>query len=270
MPQPDIRKTHKMFIGGQFVRTESGRTFQVKDGTVNVPRGSRKDVRDAVVKARGAFDGWAAKTAYNRGQVLYRIAEMLDARRGEFAALLDGPGARREVAQAVDTFVWYAGWCDKLHAVVGTVNPVAGPYFTFTLPEPTGVVAVVAPAEHPLLGLARHIAPAICTGNTVVAVVSETQPLPALAFGEILATSDVPAGVVNLISGTRRELVSWLAGHMDINAIDVAGCTDAEVAEAQELAAANVKRLVHGDDSLSLEAVTALTEMKTVWHPIGQ
>ncbi len=270
-PWSDVRKTYKMYVGGKFVRTESGRAYQIADGSVNVPRGSRKDVRDAVTAARAAFPKWSDLTAYNRGQILYRIAEMLDARRSEFVALLGStPAARREVAASIETFIWYAGWCDKLHAVVGTVNPVSGPYFTFTIPEPTGVVGAVVPETPALLGLVRHLAPAICSGNTVVALLSEDFPLPGLVLGEVLATSDVPGGVVNLISGQRRELLPWLAGHMDVNALDVGGCTDAEVAQAQELAADSVKRVVSGDDAQSLEAIISLMEMKTVWHPIGK
>lgn len=269
-PELDIRKTYKLYIDGKFVRTESGRTYQVAGGRVNAPRGSRKDVRNAVAAARKAFDGWSGRTAYNRGQVIYRIAEMLDARRGEFVSLLGkGPAAEREVDQAVDSLVWYAGWCDKLHAVAGTVNPVAGPYFNFTFPEPTGVVGLIAPEEPALLGLVRHLAPALCGGNVIVALVSESQPLAGLVFGEVLATSDVPAGVVNLVSGSHSELLAILAGHMDVNAIDVAACNDSEVKQVQLLAEANVKRIVRSDGTHSLEAITSLMEMKTVWHPIG-
>jgi acyl-CoA reductase-like NAD-dependent aldehyde dehydrogenase len=265
-----VRKTYKLFIAGEFVRSESGRAFR-SDGSVNVPRGSRKDLRDSVRAARGAFAGWAARTAMNRGQVLYRAAEMLDGRRAQFVDLLGGGrGARREVEQAVDALVWYAGWTDKLAQVTGTVNPVAGPYFNFTLPEPTGVVGIVAPEQPPLAGLVRRIAPALCGGNAVVVLAPEARPLPALTLAEVLATSDLPAGVVNVISGYRRELLPWLAAHMDVNAIDAAGCTAEELAAIEKAAADNVKRIVKTPAAeLSPQLITAFMELKTVWHPIG-
>jgi acyl-CoA reductase-like NAD-dependent aldehyde dehydrogenase len=265
-----VRKTYKLFIGGEFVRSESGRAFR-SDGSVNVPRGSRKDLRDSVRAARGAFAGWAARTAMNRGQILYRAAEMLDGRRAQFVDLLGGGrGARREVEQAVDALVWYAGWTDKLAQVTGTVNPVAGPYFNFTLPEPTGVVGIVAPEQPPLAGLVRRIAPALCGGNALVVLAPEARPLPALTLAEVLATSDLPAGVVNVISGYRRELLPWLSAHMDVNAIDAAGCTADELAAIEKAAADNVKRVVKTPAAeLSPQLVTAFMELKTVWHPIG-
>ncbi|HEY8680159.1 MAG TPA: aldehyde dehydrogenase family protein [Candidatus Dormibacteraeota bacterium] len=268
----DVRKTYKLYLGGEFVRSESGRAYQ-PEADVNVPRGSRKDLRDAVKFARGAFPGWAGKTAVNRGQVLYRAAEMLDGRRQQFIAELGGGRrAGREVDQAVEAFVWYAGWADKLSQVMGTVNPVAGPYFNFTIPEPTGVVGVVAPEEPALAGLVLGIAPALAGGNTVVALASENSPLAALTLGEVLATSDFPAGVVNVISGFRKELLPWLAAHMDVNAIDASGCTPEQLAAIQEAGAANVKRIVKGNGRrgrLTPQAITDLMEMKTVWHPIG-
>ena len=264
----DVRKTYKLYLGGEFIRSESGRAYQV--GEVNVPRGSRKDLRDAVKVARGAFDGWAGRTAMNRGQVLYRAAEMLDGRRRQFIAELGGgKRAGREVDAAVEAFVWYAGWTDKLAQVAGTVNPVAGPYFNFTIPEPTGVVGVVAPAEPALAGLVQRIAPALAGGNTVVALASEESPLPALTLGEVLATSDLPPGAVNLITGRHAELLPWLAAHMDVNAIDAGGCSEEELAAVREAGAANVKRVVRPGRGLSLQAITDLMEMKTVWHPIG-
>ena len=268
----EVRKTYKQYVGGEFVRSESGRAYR-PDGAVNVPRGSRKDLRDAVKVARGAFPGWAGKTAMNRGQVLYRAAEMLDGRRQQFIAELGGGRpAGREVDAAVEALVWYAGWTDKLAQVTGTVNPVAGPYFNFTIPEPTGVVGVVAPEEPALAGLVLRIAPALAGGNTVVALASETSPLAALTLGEVLATSDFPAGVVNVISGFRKELLPWLAAHMDVNAIDASGCTPEQLAAVQEAGAANVKRIVKANGSrgrLTPQAITDLMEMKTVWHPIG-
>ena len=267
----EVRKTYKLYVGGEFVRSESGRAYR-PDGAVNVPRSSRKDLRDAIKVARGAFPGWAGRTAMNRGQILYRAAEMLDGRRAQFVELLGGGRrARREVEQAVETLVWYAGWTDKLAQVAGTVNPVSGPYFNFTIPEPTGVVGVVAPGGPALDGLVRRLAPVLCGGNTVVALASEETPIPALVFGEVLATSDFPAGVVNVLSGLRSELLPWLASHMDVNAIDCAGCTEEQAAEVERRAAGNVKRVVRlkSRDELSPYAVTAFMELKTVWHPVG-
>ena len=266
----EVRKTYKLFVNGEFVRSESGRAYRPA-GNVNVPRGSRKDVRDGVRAARAAFAGWSGRTAMNRGQILYRAAEMLDGRGAQFVELMGGGArARREVEQSVEMLVWYAGWTDKLSQVTGTVNPVAGPYFNFTIPEPTGVVAIVAPEEPPLLGLVRRLAPALCGGNVVVALAPENDPLPALTLAEVLATSDFPAGVVNVLSGQRRELLPSLAAHMDVNAIDAAGCT-ADETKAIELAAAdNVKRVIKvSSDERSPYLVAAFMEMKTVWHPIG-
>jgi acyl-CoA reductase-like NAD-dependent aldehyde dehydrogenase len=265
-----VHKTYKLFVGGEFVRSESGRAYR-PDGSVNVPRGSRKDLRDAVRAARGAFAGWSGRTAMNRGQILYRAAEMLDSRGAQFVELLGGGArARREVDLSVETLVWYAGWTDKLAQVTGTVNPVAGPYFNFTIPEPSGVVAIVAPEEPALVGLVRRLAPALCGGNVVVALAAESRPLPALTLTEVLATSDFPAGVVNVLSGQRRELLPWMAAHMDINAIDAAGCTADELKAIETAAADNVKRVVKlPSGEMSPHLVTAFMEMKTVWHPIG-
>ncbi len=266
----EVRKTYKLFIGGEFVRSESGRAYRF-DGNVNVPRGSRKDLRDAVRGARGAVAGWSARTAMNRGQILYRAAEMLDGRRAQFIELLgSGRGAHKEVDDAVEALVWYAGWTDKLAQVIGGTNPVSGPYFNFTIPEPTGVVGMVAPEEPALVGLVRRVAPALCGGNAVVVLAPEVNPLPALTLAEVLATSDLPAGVVNVISGFRKELLPWLASHMDVNAIDVAGCTDEEVTEIEKAAADNVKRVVKlAPGEMSPYLITAFMEMKTVWHPVG-
>ena len=266
----EVRKTYKQYVGGEFVRSESGRAYR-PDGSVNVPRGSRKDLRDAVRAARGAFTGWSSRTAMNRGQILYRAAEMLDGRRTQFVDLLGGGRQGRiELDDAVETLVWYAGWTDKLAQVTGTVNPVAGPYFNFTIPEPTGVVGIVAPEAPALAGLVRRLAPALCGGNVVVALAPESRPLPALTLAEVLATSDFPAGVVNVLSGQRRELLPWLAAHMDVNAIDVGGCTPDEVAVVEKAAADNVKRVVKlPAGELSPHLITAFMEMKTIWHPIG-
>ena len=259
-----VKKTYKLYIGGAFPRSESGRTYEAQGQ--NVARASRKDARDAVQAARGAQPKWASATAYNRGQVLYRIAEMMEARLPEFAELCSG---KEEVERSIDRWVWYAGWADKLAQVIGSSNPVAGPYFNFTIPEPTGVVAVVAPNDPPLLGLVSRLAPVLTGGNAVVALASETHPLAAIELAEAIATSDVPGGVVNLLTGQHAELAPWLASHMDVNAIDLTGAdglrTDLELAAAE-----NVKRIVHGNaDSQSLWEISAFLELKTVWHPIG-
>ena len=267
----DVSKTYKLFVNGEFVRSESGRAYRPDGGGVNVPRGSRKDLRDAVRAARTAFSGWAGRTAMNRGQILYRAAEMLDGRAAQFVELLGGGArGRRELDRSVETLVWYAGWTDKLPQVTGTVNPVAGPYFNFTIPEPTGVVGLIAPEEAPLLGLVRRVAPALCGGNVIVALAPESSPLAALTLAEVFATSDVPAGVVNIISGQRKELLPWLASHMDVNAIDVAGCTGDEVKAIEESAAGNVKRVIKfKQQEQSPYLIVAFMEMKTIWHPIG-
>jgi acyl-CoA reductase-like NAD-dependent aldehyde dehydrogenase len=265
MSRLPVKKTYKLFIGGAFPRSESGRTYEAQGQ--NVARASRKDARDAVRAARGAFPKWAAMTAYNRGQVLYRLAEMVEARVAEFAELCSG---RDEVERAIDRIVWYAGWADKFAQVVGSSNPVAGPYFNFTVPEPTGVVAIVAPDEPPLLGLVTRVAPALTGGNAVVAVASESKPLAAIELAEALATSDVPPGVVNILTGRRAELAPWLASHMDVNAIDLAGA-DGDAPDLERAAAANVKRVVRGRaDAQSPWEIAAFVELKTVWHPVGR
>ncbi len=259
-----VRKTYKLFIGGAFPRSESGRTLELEG--YNVARASRKDARDAVVAARKAFPGWSAATAYNRGQVLYRLAETMETRAGAFASAC---GGRREVARAIDRVVWYAGWADKLAQVLGSANPVAGPYFNFTVPEPTGVVAVVAPEEPALDGLVARVAPALVGGNAVVVVASDAHPLAAIELAEAVATSDVPAGVVNVLTGRREEVAPVLAAHMDVNAIDVTGA-DGDVAALEVLAAENVKRVVRAREDRSPWEIAAFMELKTVWHPIGR
>jgi acyl-CoA reductase-like NAD-dependent aldehyde dehydrogenase len=264
MSRLPVQKTYKLFIGGSFPRSESGRTYEAEGQ--NVARASRKDVRDAVRAARGGQPGWAGATAYNRGQVLYRIAEMVEARIEEFAELCSG---RDEVEGSIDRIVWYAGWADKLPQVLGGSNPVAGPYFNFTVPEPTGVVAVLAPEEPPLLGLVTRLLPPLVGGNAVVAVASEARPLAAIELAEALATSDVPAGVVNLLTGQHGELGPVLASHMDVNAIDLCGA-DGDGPELERLAADNVKRVVHGRaDVQSPWEISSFLELKTVWHPLG-
>ena len=275
-----VAKTYKLFIDGAFPRSESGRTFPVHgpDGTLlaNAARASRKDLRDAVRTARAAQEGWAARTAYNRGQVLYRVAEMLEGRRAELASLLSDTGlateaAEEEVEASIDRWVWYAGWSDKVHHVLGTVNPVAGPYFNFTVPEPTGVVGLVASGRPALLGLVSRLVPAIVGGNAVVVVTGGDASLVAVTLGEVLATSDVPAGVVNVLTGERAELLPWLISHLDVNAVDLTGADDDLEAEVVAGAAANVKRVVFGDvEEESPYAIADFLEMKTLWHPIGR
>jgi len=258
-----VQKTYKLFIGGAFPRSESGRTYLAEGA--NVARASRKDVRDAVRIARQAGAGWSGMTAYNRGQVLYRIAEMMETREAELATLCSGPA---EVAGAIDRMVWYAGWSDKLAQVVGSANPVAGPYFNFTVPEPTGVTGILAP-EPPLLGLVSRLAPVIVGGNTAVLIASEAHPLVAIELAECLATADVPPGVVYILTGLRRELAPVLASHMDVAALDLTGA-DGDGAELEKLGAENVKRVVRGRaDSQSPYDIAAFLELKTVWHPIG-
>ena len=262
----DVRKTHKLFIGGEFPRSESGRAYEVEG--VWAARASRKDVRDSVRAARGALAGWRSKTAYNRGQILYRIAEVLESRTSELVA---AGGSPTEVADAVDRWVWYAGWTDKLNAVFGTVNPVAGPYFDFTMAEPVGVVGVVAPEEPPLLGITSRLAPVLAGGNTAVVLASEVHPRAAVALAEVLATSDVPAGVVNLLTGYKAELLPWLAAQLDVDSVDLSGAPLELVAASEEAAADGVTRTVRATDPLGQSPydVAAFMEMKTVWHPIG-
>jgi len=259
----EVKKTYKLFVGGAFPRSESGRSYEAEGA--NVARASRKDVRDAVRAARAALPKWAGLTAYNRGQVLYRVAEMMEGRRSEFAELT---GDEAEIYEAIDAWIWYAGWADKLAQVLGTSNPVAGPYFNFTVPEPTGVVGIVAPEEPPLRGLVARLAPAIVGGNTAVVVASERRPLAAVTLAEVLATSDLPGGAVNVLTGRKGELCPVLASHMDVNAIDLVG-VDGDRGELEALAAANVKRVVRAGDGQSPWHAAAFLEMKTVWHPIG-
>jgi acyl-CoA reductase-like NAD-dependent aldehyde dehydrogenase len=258
-----VKKTYKLYVGGAFPRSESGRSYEAEGA--NVALASRKDLRDAVRAAREAFPKWAGLTAYNRGQVLYRVAEMMEGRKGQFAELT---GNEAEVDDAVDTWVWYAGWADKLGQVLGASNPVAGPYFNFTVPEPTGVVGVVAPEEPPLAGLVARLAPALVGGNAAVVIASERRPLAAITLAEVLATSDVPGGVVNVLTGRKTELCPVLAGHMDVNAVDLVGA-EGDRSELEQLAADNVKRVVRNGEGQSPWHAAAYLELKTVWHPIG-
>jgi acyl-CoA reductase-like NAD-dependent aldehyde dehydrogenase len=288
MPSPSggrlaVRKTYKLFIGGAFPRSESGRVYPVlgRGGALlgHAAQASRKDARDAVTAARAAAGRWSGATAYHRGQVLYRVAEMLEGRAAQFTAEVAAaenvrePRAGQLVDAAIDRWVWYAGWPDKVAQVAGGANPVAGPYFNFSVPEPTGVVAVIAPQQSSLLGLVSVIAPVIATGNAAVVVASQDHPLPAISLAEVLATSDLPGGVVNLLTGSTAELAPVLAGHMDINAIDVTGVAGADRAELERLAADNVKRVFAGGDDWAAPPTTrrmlAFLETKTVWHPIG-
>jgi acyl-CoA reductase-like NAD-dependent aldehyde dehydrogenase len=285
-----VRKTYKLYIGGKFPRSESGRSYEVRsaDGArflANAALASRKDARDAVVAARAAFPGWAAATAYNRGQVLYRVAEVLEGRRSQFAAeVADGEDVSAQQAAllvdvAIDRWVWYAGWADKLAQVDGSSNPVAGPYFDFSVPEPSGVAAIVAPQSSSLLGLVSVIAPAIVGGGTCVVIASERAPLPAVTLAEVLATSDVPGGVVNVLTGRAAEVAPWLASHMDVDCLDLCGVDDAGLAaELESGAAENLKRVLRplADGSEpdwtaepGLARMRAFLETKTVWHPIG-
>ena len=278
-----VRKTYKLFIGGKFPRSESGRSYAVSgvDGQflANAALASRKDARDAVVAARAAFGGWSRATAYNRGQVLYRVAEMLEGRRSQFVAEVAAAGsadAGSEVDAAIDRWVWYAGWSDKVTAVLGAVNPVAGPYFDFSLPEPTGVVAVLAPASSSLLGLVSVVAPVVATGNTCVVVAATAAPLPAITLAEVLATSDLPGGVVNLLTGSTTEIAPWLAAHADVNALDLTGADPAQAADLEIAAAQTVKRVLAAPATEpdwtadpGTRRLAAFLEVKTVWHPLG-
>jgi len=274
-----IPKTYKLYIGGAFPRSESGRTYAVSssDGTflANASLASRKDGRDAVVAARAAQPKWAAATAYNRGQVLYRIAELLDGRRAQFIeeiTAVEGVTAAvagAQVDEAIDTWVWYAGWCDKYQQVAGSGNPVSGPYFNISVPEPTGVVAIVAPQSSSLLGLVQVIAPALVAGNTVVVIADELRPLSAISLGEVLATSDVPGGVVNILTGSPAEITPWLASHADVNALDLTGAGALEWVDLEIAAADTLKRVIRPEPGLpgrSLDRILAFVETKTVWH----
>ena len=283
-----VRKTYKLFIGGAFPRSESGYSYKVNDSkgafVANAALASRKDARDAVVAARKAFPGWAGKTAYNRAQILYRVAEIMEDRRPQFVAAvresegLNAARADKVVDESIDRLVWYAGWADKLTQVVGNANPVAGPFFNLSTPEPTGVVAVLAPQESSLLGLISVVAPVVVTGNTAVVVSSYDRPLPAVTFSEVLATSDVPGGVVNILTGSAATIAPWLAAHMDVNAIDLVGIAgETTLAGELEVAAAdNLKRVRRTPaaepdwtGSPGIETMTDFLEIKTVWHPIG-
>jgi acyl-CoA reductase-like NAD-dependent aldehyde dehydrogenase len=293
-PRLGVRKTYKLYIGGAFPRSESGRSYDVEDAKgaflANAAQASRKDARDAVVAARKAYGGWATATAYNRGQVLYRVAEVMEGRRSQFVdevAASEGltrARAERVVEDAIDRWVWYAGWTDKVAQVFGGLNPVAGPYFDISAPEPTGVVAVLAPQRSSLLGLVSVVAPVIATGNTCVVLASEHRPLPSVTLAEVLATSDVPGGVINVLTGRTAEVAPWLASHADVNGIDLAGAAEADAVvwgDLEKAAADNLKRVLRpaGEDAVAVEPdwsrtpdtgrLRAWLETKTVWHPKG-
>jgi acyl-CoA reductase-like NAD-dependent aldehyde dehydrogenase len=288
MARVDVRKTYKLFIGGQFPRSESGYSYVVEDSkgrfVANAAKASRKDARDAVVAARAAVKDWAGRTAYNRGQIIYRVAEIMEDRRPQFVEAvrqsegLNPARANAVVDASIDRLVWYAGWADKVTQLVGGANPVAGPFFNLSTPEPTGVVAVVAPEESSLLGLVSVVAPIIVTGNTAIVMTSYSRPLPAVTFAEVLATSDVPGGVVNILTGDPATTAPWLAGHMDVNAIDLTGIAGNPglATSLEEAAAENLKRVRRAPAAEpdwtadpGIEAMTAYLETKTVWHPIG-
>lgn len=273
-----VSKTYKLAIGGAFPRSESGRTYEVRspkgEFLANAAKASRKDARDAVLAARAAQPKWAGATAYNRGQVLYRVAEVLEGRRAQFVDEIvaqqgvSAAAAGAQVDAAVDLWVWYAGWCDKYAQVAGNLNPVAGAYFNISAPEPTGVVAIVAPQEDSLLGLVSAVAPALVSGNAVVVIASEQYPLSSISFAEVLATSDVPGGVVNILTGSPAEIAPWLADHSDVNAVDLAGAGDLDWVDLQLRAAETLKRVLEpGEILASPQRIAAFTEVKTVWHP---
>lgn len=279
-----VPKTYKLYIGGAFPRSESGRTYEVTgasgDFLANAAKASRKDARDAVVAARTAVAGWAGATAYNRGQVLYRIAELMEGRRAQFVdEIMRAQGSSRseassQVDTAIDRWVWYAGWADKYAQVAGNPNPVSGPFFNLSAPEPTGVVAVIAPQDDALLGFVSAVAPALVAGNTVVVVASEKYPLSAISLGEVLATSDVPGGVVNILTGSAAEIAPWLASHADVNALDLVGAGEIDWIDVQIAAADTLKRVLPPESGVGapwpdLHRILAFTETKTVWHPKG-
>jgi acyl-CoA reductase-like NAD-dependent aldehyde dehydrogenase len=280
MSNIDVKRTAKLFIGGAFPRSESGRTYEVKDKNknfvANVALASRKDGRDAVVAARSAFAKWSEATAYNRAQVLYRVSEIMQGRREQFVEELSlwsktKKQAENEVDEAINRMVWFAGWADKIAMVTGSNNPVAGPFFDFSIPEPTGVVAAIAPEDSALLGLVETIASIVVSGNTVIVIASESQPLPSVSLAEVIATSDVPGGVINILTGSYKEIAPWLASHQDVNALDLTGVDKKQIAlELEKEAAVNLKRVLRPNTKLDgLARIKVFLETKTVWHPRG-
>jgi len=275
----DVMKTYKLYIGGTFPRSESGRSYELKDKKgnfiANPALASRKDLRDAVVAAKAAFSGWSHATAYNRGQILYRMAEMLESRTEQFVAeikALEGVSdsvARKQVQDSIDLWVWYAGWSDKISTTSGGTNPIAGPYYNFTIPEPLGVVGVIADEKESLLGITRGLAPVITSGNTAVLIASERLPLSALSLAEVMATSDLPTGVVNILTGSKSELIPWLASHMEVDGLDISGAEKKLDGEIKRAGTENLKRIYRFEKDASLKRILSFTEYKTVWHPIG-
>jgi acyl-CoA reductase-like NAD-dependent aldehyde dehydrogenase len=275
----DVKKTYKLFIGGAFPRSESGRTYEVKDSKgnfiANPSLASRKDLRDAVVAARSAYGGWSGATAFNRGQILYRIAEMMEGRTAQFVdeiVALEGltpSAAKKQVEEAIDLWVWYSGWCDKIGSIYGSTNAVSGSFYNFTIPEALGVVTVFAPAKPSLLGLVQSLAPVLAGGNTAIVIASEKYPLTAITLSEALGTSDVPGGVVNILTGSSAELAPWAGSHMDIDGIDASGLSTAQEKDLRIAGADNLKRIFRFKDGKSPQRVLSFMENKTVWHPIG-
>jgi len=279
MSRIDVNKTYKLFIGGAFPRSESGRVYEIKGANkkfiANPALASRKDLRDAVVAAKAAHSGWANATAFNRGQILYRVAEIMQGRSDQFIdeiCALEGVTtkvAKIQVEEAIDTWVWYSGWCDKLSSVTGSLNQVSGPFYNFTTPEPLGVVAIFAENKPSLLGVVRTLAPVLAGGNSAVLIASENYPLPAITLSEALATSDVPGGVVNILTGKSAELAPWVGSHMEIDGVDVAGLSKKQEEELKLVGADNLKRIFRFNPDNHPERITSFMEQKTVWHPIG-
>jgi acyl-CoA reductase-like NAD-dependent aldehyde dehydrogenase len=278
-PRLDVKKTYKLFIGGAFPRSESGRTYEVKSAKgafiANPSLASRKDLRDAVVAARAAHGGWSSATAFNRGQILYRIAEIMEGRTSQFIdeiVALEGvtpAAAKKQVEQAIDLWVWYSGWCDKIGAIYGSTNAVSGSFYNFTIPESLGVVATFAPEKQSLLGAVQALAPILAGGNTAILIASEKYPLPAISLSEVIGTSDVPGGVVNILTGSSAELAPWIGSHMDIDGVDASGLNKAQEKELRIAGADNLKRIHTFKESASPQRVLSFMENKTVWHPIG-
>ncbi len=279
MSRIDVKKTYKLFIGGQFPRSESGRSYEINGANgkfiANPALASRKDLRDCVTAAKSALSGWSVATAFNRGQILYRVAEIMEGRREQFVAeiiALEGvtsKAAQVQVDQAIDLWVWYAGWCDKISTIAGATNPIAGPYYNFTTPEELGVIGIISDQKESLLGLVAAIAPVIATGNTAVVIASEKRPLPAITLSEALATSDLPAGVLNILTGKVSELAPWLASHMEIDGLDISGADSKIEAELRIAGSENLKRIHRFSKTPTPHRMLAFMENKTVWHPIG-
>jgi len=275
----DVMKTYKLFINGSFPRSESGRVYEVKDSKgkflANPCLGSRKDLRESVVAARTAYHGWSSATAFNRGQILYRVAEIMQGRIDQFIAEIiaqegaSPTSAKTQVQSAIDTWVWYAGWCDKIDSISGSTNPVSGPYYNFSIPESLGVVAIFADAKPSLLNLVASLAPIIASGNTAILIANEKSPLCAITLAECISTSDVPAGVVNVLTGKFDQFVSWAGSHMDIDGIDATGVNKKDLTELKELGAENLKRIYSFNELQTTKRMTNFMEVKTVWHPIG-